>query len=291
VLRDEGEFIEAIKELDIAVKLDPTSVSYLEERASLEDKIGLYERSINDYSKSIELDPKKDINYLLRSIAKTSLGDYENAIKDCESAVTINPNSELAFIQIGFNYDELGKFEKAIEHYNKSIQIDNGSAIAYTNRAFTFIQIGKYDLAKQDCDSAMKKFDPKFKYAGYNNRGVAKYYLEQYDSAVRDFGRSLSIDPSNIYACLWRGKTFLKTFNRENLAVKDFRKVIQSSDSALKINSRDAFKLYYKGQALAELGKINEASVNYKKAIALRKDNYLFNKALNELEEKRKAKK
>ena len=53
-----GEDSKALKAFDEVLKLDKESAVSFANRAILEDRMGLYGRAIEDYSKAIKMDPK-----------------------------------------------------------------------------------------------------------------------------------------------------------------------------------------------------------------------------------------
>ncbi len=287
ILIDELKFQEAIHECNLVIKMDSTSADFLKLRGRLYNTIGQYEAAGKDFEKLLQLSQHREHILGLIAYTRISTGDYNKTTEILKEILKTNPKSDTAYHALGFVYYELGLFPESIHQYNLSIKINPRFELNYSNRGVSFSEMSLYDKAIHDCDSALY-FDPN-SFRAYNNRGTVNYHLSKYDSSFKDFNRALKIDPRNIYTHLWRGKTYLKTGKTEK-ANQDLKKTIQLCDSALQINPRDAYSIYYRGQAYEELGNFKKAFADYTKAHDLRKENFLFNKALRELEEKRRKK-
>lgn len=81
-----------------------------------------------------------------------------------------------------------------IVHYSKAIEIDPDYSSAYNNRGIAKINLKQYDKAIKGLDKAIL-LDPNFPFA-YNNRGVAKGNLNQLEEAKKDYQKALSLDPN-----------------------------------------------------------------------------------------------
>ncbi|MGD2030341.1 MAG: tetratricopeptide repeat protein, partial [Desulfobacterales bacterium] len=57
----------------------------------------------------------------------------------------------------------------------------------------------------------------------YNNRGVARYKLGQYQQAIKDFNRAIHLDPNDLYAYNNRGNAFYE-LGKTKRACNDWRK-------------------------------------------------------------------
>ena len=75
----------------------------------------------------------------------------------------------------------------------------------------------------------------------YKNRGLAYYGKIQYEKAIEQFNKSISIDPEYQYAYADRGDTYLKLNNSAN-ATLDFKKACElgHKESCIKIGSSDS---------------------------------------------------
>jgi tetratricopeptide (TPR) repeat protein len=56
------------------------------------DKLGEYDKAIQDYSKAIQIDPMNAFAYYNKGISLDRKGDYKLAIESFTSAIEIEPN-------------------------------------------------------------------------------------------------------------------------------------------------------------------------------------------------------
>ena len=82
---DEG----AIKDLNIAISLNPNKASYYMNLGTAERGLGNYLKAVNAYSQSIKIDPKQPFPYLLRGHAKKDLGDIKGACEDWNKVLNL----------------------------------------------------------------------------------------------------------------------------------------------------------------------------------------------------------
>jgi tetratricopeptide (TPR) repeat protein len=94
-----GRYVEAIEDLNKAIKLNPSQASFYSKRGfvkhQLNDKLG----AIRDYTTAIELEPQNALFYYNRAVAREVLGGENNlyfALKDYYQAATID-NSNITY--------------------------------------------------------------------------------------------------------------------------------------------------------------------------------------------------
>jgi len=93
------------------------------------------------------------------------------------------------------------------------------------------------------------------------NLGLALADRGMNDLAIREFYRTLSLNPTHIKACTSIGNAFSKQ-GKFNEAIKEF-------DRALKMNPEYAEIYYNRGNVFIETGKYNEAVNDFEKALSL----------------------
>ena len=107
------------------------------------------------------------------------------------------------------------------------------------------------------------KLDPN-DIAAYNNRGVAKNYLHDYQSAIADFDKVIELDPSKALVYYNNGVVKNQIANYQS-AITDFDKAIE-----LGFNSVEVY--YHRASAKVHLDKYNAALSDYDKVIELKPD-------------------
>ncbi len=131
---------------------------------------------------------------------------------------------------------------------------DNAYALA--NRADAFMDKGQFDLALADTNRAVS-INPK-EFMAYNNRGRAYTKLGSPDLAEADFTKAISLNPTFFLAYLNRGYLY-EISKKYDLAIEDFNKALaMSPQNFLVLNNRGA--VYgMKGEYDKALADFNEA--------------------------------
>ncbi len=93
------------------------------------------------------------------------------------------------------------------------------------------------------------------------NRGWLHHDLKQYQQAIRDYSRTLKLDPRHGAALTNRAKAYLDVMRFEP-AIADYTR-------ALRINPKDATSFYYRGFANENLGRKAAAIRDYRAALKL----------------------
>lgn len=135
---------------------------------------GRYLDAINILGEAIKQDPKLADAYISRGFSYSKLGNYPSAILDYLKALEIQPQSAYAHNNLGFTYLRNGNIEKAIEEFNTAISLmkdGNSMAGVYANRAEAFLRLGDYDIAIADADKAIS-LDPR-DHDPYESKGEA----------------------------------------------------------------------------------------------------------------------
>ncbi len=126
----EGNYKEAIQDLNEAIRLNHKDFKAYSNRGFARIKLGDYEGAIEDFSQAISIDPNYDIAYSNRGFAYFNLGNYEKAIEDSNRAIRIDPNDPntvYAYFNLGVAYKQIGNEQKAIENFQEVLnQKGNG---------------------------------------------------------------------------------------------------------------------------------------------------------------------
>ena len=158
VLSAQAKTREALKALDLAVRVDPQSAAALLLRGSVKDRLRDFHGAADDYGAVLEINPKfawarlyrgkalrelkdyrgaeqelsafleatpdhEDASYL-RSNVRFLLGDYRGAVADLTKVVSLDPRKGLAFMNRGLARAQLGETVGAISDLRKSLELD-----------------------------------------------------------------------------------------------------------------------------------------------------------------------
>ena len=197
----QGNYNEAISNIDNAIKLDSTKVDYYLVRAQIKINLKNFtEAIVDDLNKVIELNPKnpKIVEiYNNRGYAKYHLKDYTGAITDYNKAIELDPKYALAYFNRGLVKTKTHDYTGAVSDYSKIIAMNPKNPVAYHDRGVVKYLVGDYTGAITDFDKAIE-LDPKYALA-YNFRGESKEKLGNFAGAADDYTIAAKLDPDNQY--------------------------------------------------------------------------------------------
>jgi WD40 repeat protein/regulator of sirC expression with transglutaminase-like and TPR domain/pimeloyl-ACP methyl ester carboxylesterase len=135
-------------------QLNSTSVDAYINRGLTYHRQGNYQQAISNLNKAITLNPNSAKAYSNRAAVYNEQKDYPKAIADSNKAISLNPTYVNAYINRGLAYYHQGNSQQAIANYNKAIQLAPGNAIAYKNRALAYTRLGNQQAAQADRQKA-----------------------------------------------------------------------------------------------------------------------------------------
>lgn len=129
--------------------------SYVEQGIALHDK-GEFEEAIKRYEQALKLDPKSSlVNYEL-SLSYMSLKDYKKAIKYADKVLESNTGHLLpAYITKGSALDNLGNTKKSIKVFEEAIEKTEGHYLLYYNLALNYFKMDKLTKAEEHIHSGL----------------------------------------------------------------------------------------------------------------------------------------
>jgi len=156
----------------------------------------------------------------------------------------------------------------AIELFTRAIQSKLLSqeklALTYHRRGMAFYMQGEAGRAILDYTIALWHDDlpREFRPRTLNNRGLAFEALNQYETALRDYGLSIRLNPNYAEAYANRGN-LRRRFNLNAEAVLDIDMAVRSG------HARPQYVFAWQGMALEALGKRREAADSFRRALQI----------------------
>ena len=163
--------------------------------------------------------------------------------------------------------------EEAIAKFTEAIELDPYYADAYEKRGDCYyLNLPNYyiSVAISDYTQAIKLTTDDKKLADlYHARAEAYVELENYEKAIEDLTQSIKLDPKNASYYRWRGRIYFKSGSyfdsgSYSAAISDFTKAIRIDPFA---------EVYlFRGLAYNELGEVEHAILDIKKALELKRE-------------------
>jgi tetratricopeptide (TPR) repeat protein len=126
-------------------------------------------------------------------------------------------------------YSSLSKADLAISDFARSIALDPTYAEPYYNRAVIYAGMRQYDKAIPDYEKYISLItDPIFLSDAYLNRGIALYYTGNSQGAIADFSKVIELRPT--FAKGYKARAMLyREMKKNDLADADEKKAAELS--------------------------------------------------------------
>ncbi len=165
--------------------------------------------------------------YYKNGNTKYQLKDYNGAIKDLNMAIEKEPAFMQAYHTRAMCYGELKMYDKALADFNKVIELNPKFKNAYLNRAYYVkVNTGDFSGAIEDYNKFIELNNDGNNAFALNNRGFAKFNLNDTIGALKDIQSSISMDSTNSFA--FRNRALISiAMDSIDLACKDLNKAIE----------------------------------------------------------------
>ena len=115
---------------------------------------------------------------------------YDAAISYAQKSISIKEN-EISFYLLANCLAAKGDFNEAIIHYNLALKLNSNSSMTYFNRGLLYAQQGIFEDAVKDFYKTIE-IDPMFGEA-YRNLAVIQFITENYEQALKSFNKYLTL--------------------------------------------------------------------------------------------------
>jgi len=225
-LIDTGEYDEAIKNLNLALKIKPESGEVhanlglaLSKKGRFDDAITQYRKAlsfrdmprvhanlavalqskgdndaaIEEYSKALAADPSKELVHYQVGVLLAEQGKNDQAAAHLRTALKIKPDFVEAHNSLGYILAHEGNYDEAIQHYNEAIRITPDSADLHINLGYVFVGQGKFDLAAKEYEQALT-IQPE-DYVAHTYLGLVLFKLGNTKGAIGHLNQALKLNP------------------------------------------------------------------------------------------------
>ncbi len=146
------DYIDAIKHLDLAIKMSPEYIPNFVWRGLANYNLGNYEKAMQDYNYFIDNGKEDYTIYFLRGNLKETLEDYKGAILDYGKGLKFDLDGEV-HLRIGICKFKLHDYKDAIVDFDSVIELNPKTSQAFYYRGLSKITVDEiegacYDLSK-----------------------------------------------------------------------------------------------------------------------------------------------
>jgi tetratricopeptide (TPR) repeat protein len=234
--------IGAVKDLDVALKIDPDHIDSYYLRGKINCDLEKYIKALSDLNHFLQFYSRDILALKYRALSNYFLGDYTGSIDDLTKVINTKPQT--FFLSFGkpvdFTRVITAEDQKGEYYYLRGLvrnsAMENDSAISDLNKAIelyykttdVFSVLGNCWFNKGDYRKAIRFQDQaidldKQNSVAFYRRGVSKNKMKEYTSAINDFDKSLIINSQNS-ECYVKRANSKYSLNDFNGAIVDYRK-------------------------------------------------------------------
>lgn len=187
----EGNFNEAKKNIELAIKEAPEQAIFHSNHGALLHSMGNNTSAISALKKSIKIDKKLFQSYYSLGVVYSEINDYEKAVESYQKALELNKESSATHNNLANIFSNTNNPE-AEYHYKKLIELVPNEVYPRLNMANYLIKKSRFkDSIKilnelVDLDIATKEV--------FNSLGVSYRGLDDVNNAKKMFEKAIEID-------------------------------------------------------------------------------------------------
>lgn len=193
-------------------------------------KEGNYSAAIQLYAQALNI--QKDYRILYqKGLAHRRMNQPDEAYNNLTEAIKLKPDFDLAYNALGTLEYSRGNFEQSVNNFLKTLEITKNNQLknqVEKNISLSYLKLG---------DQLLKNFE--------------------YNKAIENFKKAIQYDQKNDAAYLALARAYVEN--------AQYEEALLAADNALK-NRQKISKggiYYYKGLALKNLGRMNEAKIAF----------------------------
>ncbi|HHH42017.1 MAG TPA: tetratricopeptide repeat protein [Chloroflexi bacterium] len=192
-LLDQGQYEEALAELEKALELAPEDANVHANLGTAYANLGRTEEAIAEWQEAIRLNPDHYLAHYNLGVVYNDLGQTEEAIAELQEAIRVNPDYAPAHRELGLAYAEMGREEEAIAEYQEALRVDPDNVEVHVDLGISYAKQNRLDEAIAEWERALQ-INPDHAFAHYN-LGVAYANLGRAAEAVAEFQTYLRLRP------------------------------------------------------------------------------------------------
>ncbi len=260
--------------------------------------------ALTTLSEALRLDPDLHPAWSARAVVRRRMGDRAGALDDFHEAVRRNPHDVRSWLQCGEMHAERREYRQAIDAFTAALRLEPGNADAYRQRGVCYSRSDELDKALADQTRAIELApDDSRAYAerahlhrlhndlprafadytaaidrdhgnnralagAFRGRGMLYAHGQQYDRAIKDLTRALTLDPADRTAQQARATAYVR--------IGQWNKAVLDADELIRHNAGDSTAYKLRGQAYLALEEYQRANDDFTRALERGRDAETF---------------
>lgn len=220
------KYEEAKENLLMVLKDDPENIGAWRQLGHVGQFQQDFQAAVDGFTKALELGTTDSAGVLYnRGSAYRELGKLKESEADISKCMAFPIEDAQLLLSVGYELNLAKRYTEALVVLEKSIAIDSTEAYAYNNRGVAKLNLGQYEAAILDFNKSIELKNDWYHWPPCN-RADAERALGRYAEALADYNLSLSYKPDYVEALNGRGRTYEMMDDIEK-AVADYQKVLE----------------------------------------------------------------
>lgn len=254
----EGDFLEAVKAIGQALKVNPRNQQALTNFGNVLRALGQREEALASYEAAISQNRDDAVVWFNRGLLLAEMRRWPQAVESYERAIAIAPDHGEALLARATALADMERLAEALGACDAVLAVRPDLADAFNLRGTVLWRLGRHDAALDAFNAALSIAPGHAEFL--NNRGLALMALGRADGALQSFDAALAVQPRHAEALTNRGNALA--------SLQRFEEALESHDRALRLRPDHAEALNNKGAALVALQKFDQALEIYDTALA-----------------------
>ena len=153
-----------------------------------------YTEALKDLNMAVELNPNEAMFYSNRGNIYFDLGEDDLAFRDYNNCLILDSLDENAYANRGAIYGRKGQYNSAVQDLSKALEINQNFTNAYMNRGIIYSQMNQRMLAKADFKSCLL-LEPE-EHGVWNALAIEHQHLGEFDSSIVALNRAVELAPT-----------------------------------------------------------------------------------------------
>jgi tetratricopeptide (TPR) repeat protein len=282
LLRQIGKLEDALKSINIAIKLKPDSLKYLAEKGIILIALNRDKDAIKCLNEVVTKDPKEYNSFMNIGVALAKLGEDALALQYFEKALAIEPNYVLGLKNKIVVMKKLGLTDGLSESISKVLSLVPDDFDSLLDMCELFFKAESYTEALKYIDKILS-IDSKHTNS-LINKGIILRKLKAYKKALEYYDKVLHIESSNEIALYEKATLLQYELKRPEEALECYYRIQETNPSEF----YKVYSYYNIGIIFESFGNYDRALQFYDKALVINRNNHDISESKDKLLRKMK---
>jgi tetratricopeptide (TPR) repeat protein len=221
---EEGNFLKAEELLTKCINIIPTNAQLFEFRALAHLESWRFNAAIADANRAIKAESGSGNAHLVRGTAYMIQKLNDQAMSDFSRAISANPTNGEYFNARGKLHLAMGEFANAESDFKKSLQLTPGSSDGFASLQHAKVCQGQADAVIENCNAAINTYSNVIPI--HLVRAQAFEHKEMWAEAVVDYSRIIELTGGTNYVCFYTRGFAQEKLQNYQLALDDITRAL-----------------------------------------------------------------